>query len=204
MLDPHTDFIVPERNWWDYKYAHKLGHRYATFRMAFVEVLKSSGPDRACIETGCVREANDYGAGYSTMIIAELISWYGGSLQTVDLNPKHIALCKKLTEPFSDFITYHVGDSVAFLKSWSKPIDFLYLDSYDYPQTPKEGPIEPSQRHCLAELEAALPQLRSGSIVLIDDARMPGGGKPGLAKHRLVELGAECLLDDYQLLWRMP
>ena len=64
--------------------------------------------------------------------------------------------------------------------------------------------INPSQEHCQAEVKAALPMLHSGSLVLIDDAGLPGGGKARLAKKLLAESGWECLADEYQTLWSKP
>ncbi|MGH7329444.1 MAG: hypothetical protein ACREJX_13945, partial [Polyangiaceae bacterium] len=115
-------------------------------------------------------------------------------------------LCRKLTRPFGDLITVDLGDSVGFLRNWAQahsgtPIDLLYLDSLDYPVAPKDGPREPSQQHCLAELDAALPSLAPRAIVLIDDADLPGGGKARFARERLAQLGWRCDLDDYQTLW---
>lgn len=110
------------------------------------------------------------------------------------------------------------------------PIDLLYLDSLDYPYGPlmdlyggkenidkaierlaamseeeivrKHGYlIAPSQEHCQAELQAAWPKLRDHSVVLIDDAGLPGGGKARLAREMLRIRGWTEVLCDYQSLW---
>lgn len=192
--------------WFDARYEKRLKRRHSTFRRALSDVLNSTGPSRVFVETGCVREKNDYSAGYSTVLFAEVLAKYGGQLHTVDNSERNMTLCRKLTKRYAHVIAYHVRDSVAFLKQWphehaAARIDLLYLDSFDYPRSPKDGPQEPSQEHCLAELEAALPSLHERSVVLIDDGDLPGGGKPLLAKRRLSELGWRCLIDDYQTLW---
>lgn len=199
MIDPQE--FAHQPNWFDYKYRDKLGKRFNTFRRVLHEL--ASSPTRVCVETGCVRERDDYGAGYSTFILGEYLSWYGGELHTVDITPRHIQTCKKITKKFAPAITYHTCDSEAFLRTFSRPIDFLYLDSFDYPSAPSEGPPRPSQEHCLAELKAALPNLHRGALVLIDDSRLPGGGKPGLTIPHMKKLGWACLLDEYQTLWRV-
>jgi predicted O-methyltransferase YrrM len=197
---------VNSLEWFEQKFARKVDRRSATFRRAFELLLDRTGVSRQIVETGCVREKNDFSAGYSTVLFGEFLSRYGGKLESVDVNPRNVELCRKLTRPFAALVTVNLGDSVAFLRDWPRThpgttIDLLYLDSLDYPMAPKDGPREPSQRHCLAELEAALPSLAPAAIVLIDDADLPGGGKARLARERLTQLTWRCVLDDYQTLW---
>ena len=192
--------------WFDREFARKLERRSTTFRRVFELLLQRTGASRQIVETGCVREKNDFSAGYSTVLFGEFLSRYGGRLESVDVSPRNVELCRKLTRPFTKLITVNLGDSVAFLRDWPYshagiPIDLLYLDSLDYPLAPKDGPREPSQQHCLSELEAAFPSLAPAAIVLIDDADLPGGGKARLARERLAQLGWGCELDDYQTLW---
>lgn len=109
-------------------------------------------------------------------------------------------------------------------------IDLLYLDSYDYPYgelldcyggqdnlqnaistlrclseeeiVEKHGDIIlPCQEHCLKEIEAAAEHLVKGSVVLIDDNSLPGGGKPRLARQWLRDNGFRLILDYHQTLW---
>jgi predicted O-methyltransferase YrrM len=197
---------VNSLEWFERKFARKLDRRSATFRRAFELLLERTGALRQIVETGCVREKNDFSAGYSTVLFGEFLSRYGGRLESVDVNPRNVELCRKLTGRFTNLITVNLGDSVDFLRAWphshpKTPIDLLYLDSLDYPIAPKDGPREPSQQHCLAELEAALPSLAPAAIVLIDDADLPGGGKARLARERLSQMSWRCVLDDYQTLW---
>jgi hypothetical protein len=192
--------------WFDRKLAKKLGRRHATFRRAFDLVLQRTGALRTLVETGCVREKNDYSAGYSTVVFGEFLMRHGGRLYSVDVNPRNVEICRKLTRRYAALITVLVADSIAFLREWPRshpgtPIDLLYLDSFDYPLAPEDGSPEPSQQHCLGELEAALPSLSERAVVLIDDADLPGGGKPALARRRLSQLGWRCVLDGYQTLW---
>jgi predicted O-methyltransferase YrrM len=192
-------------SWFGAAYAKRLGRRYQTMSTALELLLARSGANRIIVETGCVRERNDYSAGYSTVLFGEFLARHGGALHTVDLSAKNIATCRRLTKRYAAQISYHTGDSVAFLGSWqsghTEPIDLLYLDSFDYPESPDDPLRDASQQHCLHELEAALPALTAAAVVLIDDGDLPGGGKPRLAKERLAQLGWTCVLDDYQTLW---
>ena len=51
-----------------------------------------------------------------------------------------------------DFVKIHHSDSVKFLKQFKTPVDFLYLDSYDY--TDNIGEQIVSQLHQLDEFKA--------------------------------------------------
>jgi hypothetical protein len=202
---------VAPADWFSKTYGARLGMRSVTFRAAIEHLCATTGPERTIVETGCVRERNDYSAGYSTVVFAELAERYGGRVFTVDLNARNMTLCRRVTKRWARLVSYNVGDSIAYLVAWpdgegaGRGIDLLYLDSWDYPIAPGEdADREASQRHCLGELEAALPYLGPQSIVLIDDGDLPGGGKPRLAKQRLAELGWECVIDAYQTLWRPP
>ena len=191
--------------WFTAEYANRLGRRYQTMHAALTLLFERSQRNRIVLETGCVRERNDYGAGYSTVVFGHALSRHGGMLHTVDLSEKNLAACKRLTKRYASSISYNSGDSVTFLKSWnahpSASINLLYLDSFDYPGKPDEVLREASQRHCLNELAAALPSLSEAAIVLIDDGDLPGGGKPRLAKELLSKLSWTCVIDDYQTLW---
>lgn len=192
-------------DWFAKKYERRLGARFATFERALELLLDRTGASRTIVETGCVRERNDFSAGYSSVLFGEFLEHHGGHLHSVDISERNVAICRKLMRRYARLATCYVADSIAFLRGWpalsaNTPIDLLYLDSLDYPVY-NEMPRELSQQHCLGELEAALPSLSPRAIVLIDDADLPGGGKPLLARKRLEELGWHCELDAYQTLW---
>jgi hypothetical protein len=77
------------------------------------------------------------------------------------------------------------------------PIDFLYLDSYDYDA---KNPLA-CQIHQLAEVGAAYGILSDKAIILMDDAQLEGGGKARLATDFLLERGWKIVLDKYQRLF---
>lgn len=220
------DFLYVRKEDFTTKYA-ELDGRYHTMKAALNLFLQRKG--KTIVETGCQRQENDWGGGMSTTIFGDFIQQFGGHLYTVDNNEQNLNLAKQVTGNFNN-ITYTLDDSVAYLQKFDKPIDLLYLDSFDYPYgellneyggkvdidkatTEVEGMSEedvikrhlevimPCQEHCLKELEAALPNLHKKSIVLIDDNNLAGGGKPRLAREWLLDNGWEVLIDYQQTLW---
>jgi hypothetical protein len=222
-MNPFVKINSPfEKRW-----AKFLDYRWPTTKMALNLFEQYDG--MTIVETGCIRQADDNGAGYSTYVYADYLKSRGtlGRLITVDIDKIHMDICKGLTTEFVGLIHYVVQDSVEYLISHSGRIDFLYLDSYDYPivevarlydgtfdDVLKKMWLEdenkvravhpefnPPQEHCLDEIKAAMPHLHDRSVVMLDDNRFPGGGKPRLAKEYLADNGWVCLLDDGQSVW---
>jgi hypothetical protein len=212
----------------DNRYRHG---RFHTFKAALNLLSQRCPEDALIIETGCQRELDDWGAGCSTQIFADYLDHYGGRLISVDNNPEHIARSKTFVNSNhvgwvkSDSETYL---SSFWKNSAHSTPGLLYLDSFDYPYgilldtyggkvdldmaievlwSKKEEDlvaefkdvITPCQEHCLKEIQAA--PLSTSTIVLIDDASLPGGGKARLAKEWLASNGWVCILDLYQTLW---
>jgi len=76
-----------------------------------------------------MRLPNDYGDGGSTLIFGEFVRHLGGRLYTVDIEPRHIANCRKVTRRFARRISYHVGDSIEFLRSLARDHSLNRIDS---------------------------------------------------------------------------
>ncbi len=180
------------------------------------------------VETGCAYNPGDWdGAGLSTVVFGAWAAVTGSHLTSVDIDPDHLASARQLA---SGPITYVLDDSVHYLTGRTEPIDLLYLDSLDYPygelldlyggkedlpaairRLGQMGEAEvvrlhgdiiaASQEHCARELTAALPLLAEDSVVLIDDAALPGGGKARLAKRLLAEMDWRLVIEGYQSLW---
>ncbi len=237
MREEVVEQFVNQGNWFERKFRTHCDARYPTFKAALNLWLQSGG--QTIVETGCVRAKDDYGAGNSTVLFAEVVSRYGGTLWSVDFDPTNVELADQLTSRFAGQCRCVLDDSVVFLRStlprqagFAGRIDLLYLDSQDYPTQEiaarfgcrdevevrnlypdladdeiaqrHDDLVNSPQQHCLAELQAALPLLHGGSVVLIDDNDLPGGGKSRLAKRRLTELGWRCVLDAKQTLWLPP
>lgn len=187
-------------NWnsWFEKYKLKPGGRYYTFKTALALFLQRNG--RNIVETGCIKEANDWSTGMSTFIFGEFCFEYDRMLYTVDKNSKALEMAKQCTSDFAKNIIFNLGDSVAFLKKFDKPIDLLYLDSLDCPTNEDEDAVF-SQKHALNELLAAYPKLGTHSVILIDDNDWKHGGKSRLVKRYLAENDWHCVMDERQSLW---
>jgi cephalosporin hydroxylase len=180
--------------------------RYTSYRMIFRELLRRRRRDFTIIETGCA-----FGGGWchgsSSFLFIEFLNVFGGKLISIDLNPEHMAACRRLVEtvrPATGRARFFpmVGDSVAILGSLPDRADFVYLDSWDLE---RDDP-EPSMRHHLAEFKAAKPIfVRSQElIVAVDDNLKPldiGKGKYILDWAR--QTGQDVLLDDYHLVMRI-
>ena len=198
-----------------------------------LELLEERGGTQI-LETGCARQVDNWeGDGMSTLVWGEWALAHGGHLTTVDADPGNLATCRAITAPWADVTTYVLDDSVHYLRGHTGQIDLLYLDSYDYPlidllelvggyqeftlnvqKLHALGDdwivanhwdiIADAQTHAEREMQAALPLLHDRSLVLIDDASLPGGGKARLARKVLADAGWTCRLDAYQTLWEKP
>jgi glycosyltransferase involved in cell wall biosynthesis len=191
--------IVPEMEYFRELYGLQLRHRYHTFLRA-LDMLTRGNNGRVIVETGTMRGAEVWQTdGGSTYLFAEYASKNNGKVYSVDISPISIAKSKLSTLQWTDYVTHHEGDSVSYLESFPDKIGLLYLDSLDCTEAEQEA-----QEHQRNELLAAWNKLEPGSIVLLDDNSVGAGGKTVLSKQVLKERGAECLVDAYQSLWRIP
>jgi hypothetical protein len=146
------------------------------------------------VETGCIRTRDDWrGAGNSTILLGEFATLTGGSLISVDLDPRHCELARTAVCDLK-VVSVVCSDSVAWLKAESGEIDLLYLDSLDS-FAPR------SEEHALEEAQAALPRLHERSILAFDDTAYSCGGfkgKGGKAVPYLLKNGWCILHSGYQ------
>jgi hypothetical protein len=177
------------------------GARFKSFHDALQLFVEREG--KTIVETGTTRMVDDWGAGMSTVIFADVCKHYGGHIWTVDIEPKNMDCCREITHLFKPQIDYVVSDSLTFLRSWTIPIDLLYLDSMDCPlvDNPDDPELIKSQGHQLQELTIAFPMLHDKSIVLLDDVSFANGGKGKLSRKFLAELGWTELIFSQQSLW---
>ena len=180
--------------------------RATSFEMIFELLDQKEDKNFLIVETGCMRA--DHGQlafgddGASTHIFDDFINFYDGEFYSVDINQDNVNHAQSMV---SDKTKVVCSDSVKYL--WSLPkdkkIDFLYLDSYD---VERDNP-HPSQLHHVKEMCAAIDKLQKGSIICIDDhdAFFTGGaiGKGTYVKEFMDAIGAECIHEGYQIIWRM-
>lgn len=114
------------------------------------------------IETG----SSAYGTDSSTLFDAYVCS-FGGSFETVDIRARPML---KLRTKLSSRSHAHCNDSIVFLNKWAlenkgETVNLAYLDSWDLSA---QDPW-PSANHGLKEFIALESNLKSGSLLLIDD-----------------------------------
>lgn len=174
----------------------KSDKRYASFLMALA-LLEERGA-RTIVETGSSRYGSGgfKGDGGSTIIFGDWAAQNKAMVHSVDNNSHHIDAAKNATHAYLQNLSFTCSDSVEFLNKFSNPIDFLYLDSYDFELN---NPV-PSQEHHLNELVAAYPCLHEKSIVMIDDCDLPHGGMGKLVIDHLKESGWEVVYRGYQVI----
>ena len=145
------------------------------------------------------------------------VNKFGGNVYSVDLDNVAVVNANKMT---SDKTLVTSSDSVKYLKTFTQPIDLLYLDSYDVDFS---NPL-PSAQHHLNEFNAVKHLLHKGSIVLIDDTPISANwydnacsipendsrklnfnpnmsGKGSLVNIELEKMNATKILHQYQSLW---
>jgi len=199
-------FTDSPNNWlFENYYFSGANSRYWTWQVG-LNLLLQTTKDPVVVETGCQRLADDLGAGMSTSIFGEFLTQYGGSLVTVDIDGHNLEVCRSCTEEWSKCIRYVKRDSIQFLKEYDGPaIDFLYLDSLDFPMDDLPDVAArraQAQNHCLHEFLAAEDKLTDTAILLLDDNQLPEGGKPAILKELLLDRKEWlCLLDLQQSLW---
>jgi O-antigen chain-terminating methyltransferase len=170
--------------------------RYSTFYTA-VKMLNELGKQNPIlVEIGTLRDSS-FGGGHFTYKFGEYCSRFGGELHTVDILEDAIRFSKNATHVFSDWIHYYVMDSERFFDEFDTKIDFLYLDGFD--SLPGQE-LMASQKQ-LNELQKAFSKLSDQCIVLLDDARLPFGGKTALSSQYLQQHGFELIIDSYQQLY---
>jgi predicted O-methyltransferase YrrM len=184
-------------NWYVDAYKDKSSFRFDSYRMALRLLYERSDEPRV-LETGTVRQLNDWGAGYSTYIFGECMSQFGGSLISIDNNSNHLDISKQLTKEFESKITYVLSDSFDYLERFKEELDLVYLDSLD---CPIDGDATVAQEHNLREFILVEPRLKDTSLILIDDVNFDNGGKARLTHKYLRDNDYRLLFQNQQSLW---
>jgi len=171
--------------------------RYATFYRALQLIRERKA--QVIIETGTARGGglDCTGDGCFTLILAGWVKENGGQFYSVDISEGALLMAGKGLKELKKFVHLIQRDSVEFLANFNQPIDFLYLDSYDYE---KDNPY-PSQLHQLREIQAAMPLLTEKSVVMLDDCNLPEGGKCKLTIDYLLGLGWKIIHRNYQIIF---
>tara|TARA_A100000164_G_scaffold199922_1_gene177489 strand:+ start:295 stop:861 length:567 start_codon:yes stop_codon:yes gene_type:complete len=166
------------------KYNHTKNIRFESFQFALLEAKERKL--KTLVETGCSRgkmkffflSKINWKDGMSTMIFSDYVKHMNGSLTTCDIEKKNINNAKKFVKENISYVNFIVDDSLNFLSSFDKKIDFLYLDSLD-------GQFEEASEHQLNEIKIAKDKLNANSLVLLDDK----GSKTNLSIDYMLKNG---------------
>lgn len=180
---------------------YNFGKRQKTFRRA-IELLEERSAT-CLIETGVARYGlrNSKSDGASTAVFGLWAKSNNASLYSVDISPESIAGARGAVEELDllEQVRLVTGDSVQFLENFADPVDFLYLDSYDYDKHDESIQMA-SQEHHLKEFKAIEEQLGPNTVVLIDDCDLPGGGKGKTLIEYMTRKGWQVDTSAYQIL----
>lgn len=176
------------------------GKRKESFSLMIQKLKNKTNP--LIVETGCVRQLNDFGAGMSTVIFDQYIQNYGGECYSIDINPMNVALAKNITRNVKvvccDSISYLFGMNNQLTKI-GKQIDLLYLDSFDLDASNSH----PSSLHHILELLCIWPSCSSSTIIAVDDNLEDGTGKGKYVKQFMSNIGIKPIYDGYQIVWEL-
>ncbi len=181
-------------------YKYNFGKRRVTFKKV-IELLNKVNA-KMIVETGTSRAGlkGAKGDGAATIVFGKWAKKNGAFMHSVDINEDSISGSQAEVDAqnLSSCVELHLSDSVDFLKNFDKKVDFLYLDSYDYSDDFEVQRL--SQEHHLKEFMAIENQLHEKTIVLIDDCRLPNGGKGKTTIEYMLKKDWKVLIDAYQVL----
>jgi hypothetical protein len=186
----------------------KLGKRANAFKMMFEHLISLNKGFYTIVETGSMREKNNWlGDGQSTIMFARFCKDQGSSeFYSVDIDPEAIEFAKDHFDVDDtkfygiDQPVFICGDSVKFLyeyagyEPFNQDIDLLYLDSFD---VDFKNPV-PSALHHLKELTAIWSRVNENGLVVVDD-NMHGKGKGMFVKEFFKSLNIKPFFDEYQI-----
>jgi len=175
--------------------------RSPTFNALFSLMSEMEAP-LTIVETGTIRNHLEHyatGDGHSTLQFTKYVHDFGGEFYSVDIDSIAVVVstmvCTKEYPSAMDNVHIIESDSVAFLESFEKPIDVLYLDSANDAEL------------ILNEAKAGICHLHEESIILIDDCfiaeekQIDKIEKGDLVIPYLQENGWEMIANEYQALF---
>ena len=180
----------------------RLYNRAEGYELIFKYLLESKNENFQIIETGTVRNPNNWKDGNSGFLFSEFVKNYGGFVRSVDIDPTAVEAANSFID--NNYYRSHCSDSVTWLSSQDdlSTVDLFYLDSWDV----EWANDEPSASHHLKEFKAIEPFLRVGSIVAIDDNAIKldrtRTGKGRMIVEYLSEKNIDPVYDQYQIIYR--
>jgi predicted O-methyltransferase YrrM len=173
-------------------------------RNTFLKTLELLNKTKAkvIVETGTSREGlgGAKSNGAATIVFGKWAKQNEAFLHSVDISEQSVNNAQKEVnrQGLKDYVRIHLSDSILFLKNFEQPVDFLYMDSYDYSHD-SEVQLK-SQIHHLNEFKAIEDQLHEHTLVLIDDCDLPNGGKGKMVVDHMLKKDWKVLMKAYQIL----
>lgn len=170
--------------------------RHMSFQIAAEFILRHKC--LSIVETGCYRGIP--ADGQSTVIFALLNRQISGTFTAYDISQDSIDRTVRLLTSFGllGYARLVKQDSVIGLAQHPEPVNFAYLDSYDFDE---KNPL-PCQRHQLAEVGAVLGKVTHPGAIMFDDCgSLAQGGKAGMSAPFLRERGWKLVFDGYQQIY---
>ena len=106
-----------------HKFNIKKNIRFESFKKTFeisekrnLKIIVETGTSRGKIKFFFIKYHN-WKDGMSTIMFAEYAKYKKGFLYTCYISQLNINASKKFTKKFSDYISYHIEDSIIFLKN---------------------------------------------------------------------------------------
>lgn len=170
------------------------GDRHRSFDLVLKHLKSKKNPH--CVEIGCMRQQDDWGAGMSSYVVGTFLKAHGGDLVSIDMNDNNLNVAKNWCQGLPiEFLNKH---SHEFFRNYEGPrFDFYYADGADVGTDNYEAIT-------LEEGKLALPHLTDDAYVLVDDSpRVPGRGLTGKGTTLvpfLKEQGFKILYEGYQVL----
>lgn len=184
----------------DRRFAPRLAVRAATFRRVFESMLAQGKSDYLIVETGTCHLPDAWEShGQSTRLFDWFVGCAGGRVFSVDHEPLHVEVARALVSENTEITC---RDSVKYLwqARFDRPIDLLYLDSFDV----ERANPHPSSLHHIKELAAAMDKLQTGSIVMVDDWISDDVAKGRYVADFMRDIDAILLFQSYQVAWVLP
>jgi hypothetical protein len=175
-----------------------LIQRGTGFEVIFTLLESLQKPQYNIVETGTIRNPNNWKEGNSGFLFQEFLKYHSGSLTSIDINEENCNISKNfLDESICNVVC---GDSVNTLSTMDLSIiDLFYLDSYDV----KWANDVPSAEHHLKEFKIIEPFLNQ-TVVAIDDNTFYNGvrsGKGRLIYEYLADKGIHPVYDEYIMIY---
>ena len=181
-------------------YRYNFKKRRSTFRRALRLMSKTNA--KTLIETGTARHGLDgvKSNGAATIVFGTWAKKHNAKLHSVDISEQSIqnSYNEVKSQRLETAVELCLSDSITFLEQFNNKVDFLYLDSYDYSSDPVVQ--EKSQDHHLKEFQAIEYRLHKNTIVLVDDCKLPGGGKGKKLIAYMLDRNWCIDMDKYQVL----